>query len=121
MVIHESKVQAVSLPGRDHKMIIGPGRAGDARHMCFGVADFPPRSHAPEHVHEIEEEIIYVLSGHGAIYFDSEPEAIEAGSCIYIRPKTVHSIKNDSANVMKLVYVFSPPVTQGSYDKNSKK
>jgi quercetin dioxygenase-like cupin family protein len=116
MVIHESKVQAVSLPGRDHKMIIGPGRAGDARHMCFGLADFPPRSHAPEHVHQVEEEIIYVLSGHGAIYFDGQPQSIEAGSCIYIKPTVVHSIQNDSDNIMKLVYVFSPPVAQGSYD-----
>ena len=85
--------------------------------MCFGVADFPPHAHAPEHVHGIEEEIIYVLSGHGAIFFDGQPEMIEAGSCVYIKPQTVHSIRNDSDNVMKLVYVFSPPVKQGSYDK----
>ena len=117
MVIHESKIIATALPGRDHKMILGPDRPGDARNMCFGLADFPPRSHAPEHVHQIEEEIIYVLSGHGAIYFDGIPESIEAGSCIYIKPTIAHSIRNDSDNIMKLVYVFSPPVAQGSYDR----
>ena len=39
--IHEEEVKAVSLPGRDHKMIIGPDNFGKSTTMCFGVADFP--------------------------------------------------------------------------------
>lgn len=120
-VIHESQIEAVKLIGRDHKMIIGPGRFGDAKNLCFGVAEFPPRSHAPEHVHDAQEEVIYVLTGHGAMYFDGNPEPMEAGSCVYIPPGTVHSIRNDSDNPMKLAYVFSPPVRQGSYEKKEEK
>ena len=119
-IIHETKLEAVKLTGRDHKMIIGPGRFGDARNMCFGVAEFPPRSHAPEHVHAAEE-IIYVMTGQGAMFFDGAPESMEAGSCVYIPPGVTHSIRNDSDNVMKLVYVFSPPVGQGTYEKKEDK
>jgi mannose-6-phosphate isomerase-like protein (cupin superfamily) len=64
-----------------------------------------------------EEEIIYILTSKGEMYFDSKPEKIEKGTCIFIPPKVVHSINNTSNEVLKLAYVFSPPTKQGSYDK----
>jgi mannose-6-phosphate isomerase-like protein (cupin superfamily) len=115
--IHEDEVAYRSLPGREHKMIVGPTNFGRARSMCFGVALFPARSHAPAHVHEGAEEIIYVLSGEGFIHFDGHPEAVRPGSCAYVPPRVEHSIENSSGSPMKVAYVFSPPVAQGSYDR----
>ena len=89
---------------------------GPSRNMCFGVAEFPASKHAPEHMHTHQEEIIYVLSGEGEMYFDGIPESVKPGMCIYIPPEVRHSINNTSSVVMKVVYVFSPPVIQGSYD-----
>ncbi|MGI6113023.1 MAG: cupin domain-containing protein [Mahellales bacterium] len=120
-VIHEDEVRAVSLPGREHKMIIGPGLFGNARNMSFGVAKFPPLSHAPSHVHEEAEEIIYFLQGSGQMYFDGQPQRVEPGCCVYVPKKVRHSIKNDSDRPMKLCYVFSPPVKQGSYEEKKEK
>ncbi|MEK6645195.1 MAG: cupin domain-containing protein [Candidatus Firestonebacteria bacterium] len=114
--IHESKIKTVQLPGRLHKMIVKPENMGTKR-MCFGIADFPAQAHAPAHVHKKEEEIIYILTGSGKMFFDGKSEPIKPGTCIFIPPKVVHSINNTSKQVMKLVYVFSPPVVQGSYDK----
>ena len=82
--IHEDQVEAKKLPGRDHKMIVGPASALRAKGMCFGVAEFPARSHAPAHVHSAEEEIIYVLSGEGEFYFDGVPEKVRPGTCASI-------------------------------------
>jgi len=115
-IIHESEIEAKQLPGRSHKMILRPDNIGTET-MCFGVADFPANAHAPAHVHENEEEIIYILTGKGEIYFDGKPEPVEPGSCVFIPKKVVHSINNTSNEVMKLNYVFSPPVVQGSYEK----
>lgn len=116
-IIHESEIESKDLPGRKHKMIVSPLHFGKSNNMCFGTADFPPNSHAPEHVHEAEEEIIYFLTGYGEMFFNDKPEAIKKGSVACIPPHVKHSIKNDSNETMKLVYVFSPPVKQGSYDK----
>ena len=116
-VTHENETEAKKLPGRNHKMIIGPDNFGHAKHMCFGVAFFPPKKHAPAHTHDIQEEIIYVIEGHGNIYFDGVPEKVEAGSCAYIPPNVEHSIENLSEITLKVAYVFSPPAVQGSYDK----
>ena len=115
--IHEREVDYVALPGRDHKMIVGPGKSMQAEHLAFGVADFPANAHAPGHAHPKEEEIIYVLTGRGEIYFDGAPERVEPGTVVYIPVGVEHSINNQSGETMKIVYVFSPPVEQGSYDK----
>ena len=108
--IHEREVKAVKLTGRVHKMIIGPKNFGKSQNMSFGIADFPPQSYAPTHVHPEKEEITYILTGKGEMYFDGKPEAIEKGICVYIPPRVRHSINNKSDEVMKVVYVFSPPV-----------
>lgn len=115
--IHENDVEAKELPGRRHKMIVSPWNFGNAQNMSFGVAYFPPASHAPEHIHVNEEEIIYFKSGYGEMFFNGKPEKITKGSIAYIPPNVSHSIKNDSKETMDIVYVFSPPVQQGTYDK----
>ena len=116
-IVHEDEVEHVKLPGRDHKMIVGPGKAMEAANMAFGIADFPANAHAPAHDHAQAEEIIYILSGRGEIYFDGVSEPIEPGSVAYVPIGVEHSINNTSDDVMRLVYVFSPPVAQGSYER----
>jgi len=115
--VHEKDVEYVALPGRDHKMIVGPGKAMQAENMSFGVADFPPNAHAPAHDHAAAEEIIYVLTGRGEIYFDGVPEPVQPGTVAYVPAGVEHSVNNTSDQVMKIVYIFSPPVAQGSYER----
>ena len=99
-------------------MVFGPFEGLlNSEKMCGGLAWFPAESHAPEHVHENQEEIIYIISGYGAIYFDNQPEEVKAGDFVSIPSKVTHSIRNDAREEMELLYVFSPPVVQGSYDK----
>ena len=117
--IHEREVEAKQLPGRSHKMIVGPDNFGPAKSMCFGVADFPANAHAPGHMHDVQEEILYVLSGTGEMYFDGKPEPLQPGTCMYVPPGVEHSLNNTGDEVLKVAYVFSPPVKQGSYDKKA--
>ena len=116
-VIHENDVEVVKLPGRDHKMVIRP--ATGSRKMCAGVAVFPAGKHAAAHVHDRAEEVLYVLSGSGRMYFDGRPEAIEPGSFMLARPGVEHSLEAGPQADLKVLYVFSPPVEQGSYDKEN--
>jgi mannose-6-phosphate isomerase-like protein (cupin superfamily) len=115
--IHENDVEYKKLPGRDHKMIIGPQNFGKARNLCFGVAVFPPVSHAPAHVHPKEEEVIYVLMGRGEVYLGGVAEPLVPGTCVYAPPGIEHSIRNTGEEPLKVAYAFSPPAAQGSYDR----
>jgi len=117
-VLHESRIEAKALPGRHHKMVVGSDPSIlDCSKMCAGVAWFPPESHAPAHVHQEAEEVLYVLSGRGAFYFDGNPEAVAVGDFVSVPAGVQHSIRNDAQEAMKVLYVFSPPVQQGSYDR----
>ncbi|MBN1588942.1 MAG: cupin domain-containing protein [Pirellulales bacterium] len=114
--IHERDVESVSLPGRDHKMVVKPENLGSDL-LCAGVAVFPAGQHAPPHVHDAAEEILHVLSGKGRMYFDGVPEPIEPGTFMLAKQGVEHSLEADEGEDLKVFYVFSPPVKQGSYDR----
>ena len=49
------------LPGRDWLLCMGPG-VGEVKNLTVGVSIVPPGSAPPGHVHEHEEEVIYVVT-----------------------------------------------------------
>lgn len=113
-VVEEGKVARAKLAGREFKLLVGPEGQG-CKNMCVGVTFFPPTSHAPGHIHDKQEEIVYVLKGHGEIYLDGVPAQIGEGSTIYVPPGVEHSVRNMDAQEMKVLFAFSPPVIQGTY------
>lgn len=48
------------------------------------------------HLHEINSEIIYFLSGRGTMLYDDERYPVEAGQCHYCPKGHSHSMINDS-------------------------
>jgi mannose-6-phosphate isomerase-like protein (cupin superfamily) len=116
--IHEDDIKAKELPGRSHKMVISPDTM-PIKTMCGGVGIFPGNSHAPSHVHKNEEEILYVIEGEGNMYFDGNLEPIKKGSFMFVPKGVKHSLEATTDTDLKVFYVFSPPVVQGSYDKKS--
>ena len=107
------------LPGRDWYYLLGPQNC-QAKNLVFGVAEFPAGTLAAAHTHQAEEEIIYILSGAGAIIADREETHLEPGVAVFIPPGLVHQIRTDGGEPLKLVTLFSPPVTPGAYDPNKK-
>jgi quercetin dioxygenase-like cupin family protein len=85
--------------------------------MIFGVVTFPPGSDPDQHHHENEEEIIYVVSGHGESRVGDAVYALAPGVALFTEPGIPHGIKVTGDEPLVLVSVFSPPVKPGSYDK----
>ncbi len=46
------------------------------------------------HCHDTSSEIIYILSGVGAVVVDGEEETLPAGTCHYCRKGQTHSLIN---------------------------
>ncbi len=103
------------LPGRDWYYLLGPANS-QARNLAFGVAEFPAGTLAAPHVHAREEEIIFILSGRGAILAREQEIELEPGIAVFIPPATEHQIRSDGAEPLRLVTLFSPPVVPGAYD-----
>jgi mannose-6-phosphate isomerase-like protein (cupin superfamily) len=107
------------LPGRDWYYLLGPLNSG-AKNLTFGLAEFPGRTQAAPHVHQGEEEIIYILSGSGAAIAGDEEIPLAPGVAVFIPPGLTHQIRVDSPEPLRLVTLFSPPVTPGAYDPDKK-
>ena len=114
-VSHHSLCPVYHLPGRDWFYMLGPQNSA-ARNLVFGLAEFPANTLAAAHVHAAEEEIIYILSGAGAILAGEQTIGLEPGVAVFIPPGLMHQIRADGPEPLKLVTLFSPPVVPGAYD-----
>jgi len=107
------------LPGRDWYYLIGPLNSA-AKNLVFGLAEFPGGTLAAPHMHAGEEEIIYILSGAGATIAGNQEIALEPGVAVFIPQGLTHQIRADGTEPLRLVTLFSPPVTPGAYDPQKK-
>ncbi len=107
------------LPGRDWYYLLGPLNSS-AKNLAFGLAEFPAGTLAAPHAHASEEEIIYILGGAGAILAEAQEIALVPGVAVFIPPGLTHQIRSDGPEPLRLVTLFSPPVTPGAYDPAKK-
>ncbi len=114
-VAHEQDCRVIHLPGRDWFYLFGPQNSS-TENFAFGLATFPPDSNAAPHVHDTQEEIIFILSGHGEFRAGDTSAPLEPGTGIFIPPGLQHQIVVQGEETLKLVTVFSPPVVPGAYD-----
>ena len=111
---HINSCKVYHLPGRDWFYLIGPQNS-QAQNLVFGLAEFPGGTTAAPHTHEKEEEIIYILSGTGAIVSAEKEAPLGPGAAVFIPPGLEHKIRVDGDEPLKLVTLFSPPVVPGAY------
>lgn len=84
--------------------------------LGFRVTRLPPGKAAwPFHAHYANEEMFYILAGHGELRFGKERHAIEAGDFISAPadPTNGHQILNTSASTLEYICVstmISPEV-----------
>jgi quercetin dioxygenase-like cupin family protein len=112
---HIDSCTVYHLPGRDWFYLLGPQNS-QAQHLTFGLADFPGGTLASAHTHDTQEEILYVLSGQGAIISGEEEIRFEPGVAVYVPPGIPHQIRVDGEDTLRVVTIFSPPVVPGAYD-----
>jgi quercetin dioxygenase-like cupin family protein len=112
--LHEDDAQLAQLKGRSYKLIVGSEELPSMR-FNGGVSFFPPHAHAPGHVHDTEEEVIYVLEGTGETVIDGVAEELRPGTFCIFPMGCLHSINNTGNNAIKLLYLFTPPADIGNY------
>ncbi len=106
------------LPGRDWYLLLGP-ETTPAERATLGYSRFPGGSAPEGHVHDHEEELIYVVAGSGWLVAPDERVRLEPGIAVHIAPGTHHSTIADGGRDLELITVFSPPVVPGSYERGA--
>jgi len=112
--ISRTEARITPLPGRDWYAYVGPQ---DSSRTSMGVSIFPSGSRPTGHVHEHEEETVYVVAGHGRLVTPEATADLEPGVAVHIAPGTFHATESDGPEPLELVCTFSPPVVAGSYER----
>ena len=63
-----------------------------------------------------QEEVIYIISGHGELVTPDGTVALEPGTCVYIPTGLFHATVSHGPGPLEMVTSFSPPVVPGSYE-----
>jgi quercetin dioxygenase-like cupin family protein len=108
--------EAYQLPGRVWHLYVGPENS-PAQNLTVGVAVFPARSAPPGHIHDSQEEVVYVVSGRGQLVTPEGTARLEPGTAVYIPIGLHHATVAEGDEPLELVSVFSPPVVPGSYER----
>lgn len=113
--VARDEAEVFPLPGRDWLLYLGPQNS-PARNLTVGVAIFPPGSRPAGHIHDKQEEIIYITSGRGRLVTPEATAELEPGVSVFIPIGTHHATESDGPEPLELISVFSPPVVPGSYE-----
>lgn len=108
-----AEVAVIERPGRDVKHFVGAEEG--AKLLSGGTVTFPAGTEAPAHTHAEAEEILYVLSGSGALVCDGEPVPLKPGTYIHIPPGISHAVRCDPGEDITFFYSFSPPAVVGTW------
>lgn len=113
--VTREEAEVFNLPGRDWFLYIGP-ETSPVQNMTVGFATFPAGSAPQGHVHPTQEEIIYIISGHGELVTPEGTATLEPGTVVYIPIGLHHATVSSGPGPLEMVTSFSPPVVPGSYE-----
>lgn len=89
------------------RWIAEPG-SGGVEHVSAGFLTFAPRALQHEHTHTGYEQIVYIISGHGAHSVNGVESALSPGMLVHIPPFAVHSVRNETDEALTLVSLYFP-------------
>lgn len=91
------------------KNIIGPESAGSEK-LKINITEYLPGFTHKLHVHPTQEEVIYVLSGHGVSETEAGKKEVGPGSVAFVPAGTAHATQNMSkTESMTAIIIKSPP------------
>lgn len=110
---NESDVGVIERPGREVKHYVGVEEG--AKLLSAGTVTFPAGTQASAHTHDVNEEVLYVLSGSGSLICDGEAVPLEPGSYVHIPPGISHAVHCGPNEDIRFFYSFSPPAVVGTW------
>jgi mannose-6-phosphate isomerase-like protein (cupin superfamily) len=83
----------------------------------FGMItqDVAPGAVIPIHLHEKEDEIIFIQSGEGTATLGDHHLKLTAGSTLYVPQGTWHGGENTGTSILKWVAIYSPSGFEGYF------
>ncbi len=102
----EAKVISADMHGTDYVRLLGG--PPETSTMRSGAVALQPDKTVGKHSTGINEELIVVLEGEGALLLgDGRELSLKVGTVAYCPPDTEHDVKNTGSTVMRYIYVVA--------------
>ena len=89
------------------KELAGPETTGSSR-MDFRISHYAPMAYVQEHVHQIQEQVYYVLEGEGILTLDEAKHLMKPHDYVYIPPGIRHSFTNTGTQGLIFLVITTP-------------
>jgi mannose-6-phosphate isomerase-like protein (cupin superfamily) len=87
-----------------------------SQHLTVTWVDCPPGSEQPMHEHASEEQVYVIIRGRGTMRVGEEEREVEAGTLVFVPPRTPHAIRNERDELMVFVSAASPAIDVGALE-----
>jgi len=113
--IHEDDVEALGLPGRELRWVVGAKALRSEQCSACVIRVAPGDKVRPAHSHPNGDEVIYIISGAGRVMVGDDVQAVRAGTTVLFPRGVVHMLHNTGREEMKVVCFFAPPTGLENY------
>jgi mannose-6-phosphate isomerase-like protein (cupin superfamily) len=94
--------------GRVVTIKVDPAQTPGVR-MSMIAEDLPPKSEIRVHLHQHEDEIIFIRMGTGVATLGDREIPVAAGATVYVPQGQWHGLRNNSQDVLGMTAIYSPP------------
>lgn len=91
-----------------------PDTASCPVNFSIHLTEWEPGAEVDEHAHPDGMEAMYCISGSGVATVDADEYPLTANTMIAAAPGERHQIKNTGSEPLRVLCIFSPPVTADS-------
>jgi quercetin dioxygenase-like cupin family protein len=114
MVLPAAKATSYPLGGGKVTIIAEP-RSIASKDLSASLLELPSGAKVPEHVHDKETEMLYVLAGSGTMIVDGVELAVTPTSVIQVPPATKHSVTVTAD--LRAVQIYTPAGPEQRFKK----
>lgn len=90
------------------KLLVHPSNA-DTKYLDFRISSYQPKGYAEVHLHEVAENLYYILEGKGIVELDGERHLVGPHMVVHIPPGVRHGIFNTGLEDLVFLVVAVPP------------
>lgn len=108
-ILHEPDGQHIPLAGGRELTIKVDSQLTPGVRMSMVTEDLPPGAEIEVHLHEREDEIIFIRMGRGVATLGDREVAVAPGATIYAPQGVWHGLRNTGESALGMTAIYSPP------------
>ena len=90
------------------RCLLDQANTGAETPFAFGTQTVDPGCHVREHMHDANEEVIFVLDGEGEARIEGAVHRMRKGSCFFLGRARAHSFHNTGAGPLTFLWLLMP-------------